>query len=226
MEKEILVLPIIVIILSIIAEIFGRSKHIGRWWSFFLLLGGLLPGIIAIVSSPSAKSNPTKANNQYKYWAIIFLIFGLLNLLTLIISEGITGFMSIPFFIIGYYLYELSKGVIINRNPHFYFKNDIIPKNHSSDLDKSFINSQKTQFKYFIISEDQQEGPFSYNDLGEKNISKDTYIWRNGLENWCLAGDLKEIEELIFKVPPTFIKPPEFRKQTEITQPPNFNKNG
>ena len=38
------------VIFFIIAELFGRSKHIGRWWTFFLMWGGMIiPGVIALL---------------------------------------------------------------------------------------------------------------------------------------------------------------------------------
>ena len=51
------ILPTVVYYL--IAEFLERSKHIGRWWTFFRLIAGFFPGIISLIFSPSAKRKPT-----------------------------------------------------------------------------------------------------------------------------------------------------------------------
>jgi hypothetical protein len=109
-----------VVICFIIAEVFGRSRHIGRWWSFFLLLCGFIPGIIALINSPSAKNNPTQGGKSHYIWAYVFLVFGVLNAIILITSKGQTGYLSFIFFTLSFYLFELKKGLIINKTPRYY----------------------------------------------------------------------------------------------------------
>jgi hypothetical protein len=122
--SELLIIAFVGITISfLIAEFFGRSKHIGRWWTFFLLLSGLIPGIIALIVSPSAKDKPTKGGKSYNIWAWICLVFGIGNTITLIGSEGQTGQLFFAFFILSYYLFELSKGEVINKEPKYYFDN-------------------------------------------------------------------------------------------------------
>jgi hypothetical protein len=121
MDEYIGIIIITVIICYLIAEIFGRSKHIGRWWTFFLLLSGLLPGIIAVITSPSAKKKPTLGGKSYVIWGWICLVLGVGNTITLIGSEGKTGQLFFVFFILAYYLFELSKGKIINSEHKYYF---------------------------------------------------------------------------------------------------------
>ncbi|MFV0229687.1 hypothetical protein OBJ94_04600 [Empedobacter falsenii] len=75
MNEALIIFCIICIIFLMISEIFGRAKHIGRWWTFFLLVGGFLPGLLALIFSPSAKKDPTKGSKNYKIWGIISLIF-------------------------------------------------------------------------------------------------------------------------------------------------------
>lgn len=178
-----------------VAELFGRSKHIGRWWSFGLLITGLFIGIIAIIVSPSAKSKPTIGAKNHKIWGWIVLIIGLLNLFIL-------NPLSISFIVLGLYLIKLSKGEIINREPKYYFSE--ITKNIPNPLHKSTSRAKIKNFEYlyYIVENDKQSEPYTFDQLKEKHIIDDTLLWRNGLENWTKAKDLKEIEPLIYKAPP------------------------
>ena len=137
MDEYIGIIGIGVVIFGIIAEIFGRSKHIGRVWTFFLLIAGILPGVIALMVSPSANDSPTKPSKSYKVWAWICLIFGFVNVIMLISSEGKMGQLFFTFIIIAIYLFQLSEGQIVNKSPHFYFSGEFKPP--------SFKSSNKTQ---------------------------------------------------------------------------------
>lgn len=87
----------------------------------------------------------------------------------------------------------------------------------------SFTNSNLTGTNYIyhthingVTSE-----PLTYNQLKAKNINKDTYVWRNGID-WIKAGELRELKPLFEqKGPPSFVKPkpdPDFmdKYQNEI----------
>src|SRR5690554_1529461 len=78
---EIGIIVICLIIFFTVAEFFGRKKHIGRWWTFGLLVSNLLFGVIALIVSPSVKENPTSGGKNYKIWGWVCIIFGLLNLI-------------------------------------------------------------------------------------------------------------------------------------------------
>lgn len=136
MDKLYFTIAICILICFFIAELFGRSKHIGRWWSFFLLLGGLLPGIIAIIVSPSAKKEPTRGGKVYNIWCWISLAFGILNLIQLYNSEGKSGQIFFVFFIIAFYLFELSKGEVINKDPKYYFQISNPISSNGKDVEK------------------------------------------------------------------------------------------
>jgi len=118
----------IAILFFAIAELFGRSKHIGRGWTFFLLMGGFIPGIIALILSPSAKKDHTGGSIYHIItgW-ISILLFGVVGLVPsiamLVNGFMVNGTIGIPlsFIIIGFYLIELGNGRIINRNPKLYF---------------------------------------------------------------------------------------------------------
>lgn len=59
--------------------------------------------------------------------------------------------------------------------------------------------------KYYLHINNKQEGPFSLEELKEKNISKLTPIWFEGIQNWTAAGEIKELQEF-FRItsPPPF----------------------
>lgn len=49
---------------------------------------------------------------------------------------------------------------------------------------------------YFIISEGQQAGPFPKEHLKARGVEKDTYVWREGLEEWVPASELPELQDI------------------------------
>lgn len=48
--------------------------------------------------------------------------------------------------------------------------------------------------KYFYILTDRRVGPLSLEEIKNANISADTLIWYEGLENWQPAGNLEEFK--------------------------------
>lgn len=62
--------------------------------------------------------------------------------------------------------------------------------------------------KYYLHDGDEQRGPFSLDDLKTKFITKETPVWREGLNDWTKAGMLDELSSLFASVPPSFKKQP------------------
>ena len=56
--------------------------------------------------------------------------------------------------------------------------------------------------EYFIVRNDNQEGPFSIEELKEKDISPDTLVWWKGKENWDKAKNIPELKNKFKDVPP------------------------
>lgn len=54
-----------------------------------------------------------------------------------------------------------------------------------------------THTEYYIAVNGRQEGPFSLNDLKNRNLSPDSLVWRPGLPEWVKAADLPEVAELL-----------------------------
>lgn len=199
------------ILFFLIAEFFGRSKHIGRWWTFFMMFA-FLPGIIALILSPSAKGNPVRGNKTYLFFGVVLLLLTTVLFFTKIGNYEITDFFgNVGLFATGLYLIDFSKGEIINRNPKFYFDNINSKKNNFSDPNKFFTNVPKDanfydSTLYYIIENDFKSEPLTYNQLKIKNITENTYIWRDGLVDWTLASNLEELKTFFRKEPPPFNK--------------------
>lgn len=58
--------------------------------------------------------------------------------------------------------------------------------------------------KYFLHNGSESSGPFSIEELKEKNIGKTTPVWFDGLEHWKTAGDIPELTRLFITSPPPF----------------------
>lgn len=231
---EIAVLFLITLIFFVIAETVGRGKHIGRWWSFALLMGGFIPGIIALALSPSAKGEPTRGTKGHIItgWFVL-IVLGVIGMIPYFFggSFGSLGY-GIAFIILGIYLIQLGNNKIENNNPKYYFDNlkplinNTLPVNskttHSQEdkvttqqqaTETKILNNSKqsnvsappipNENKYYIVENGKESEPMTYEQLKEKKITENTLVWRNGLEKWVKAKDLKEINNLIiFKPPP------------------------
>lgn len=56
--------------------------------------------------------------------------------------------------------------------------------------------------KYFYSDGTNRFGPFTFEELKAKNITRETFVWYNGLGQWEKAGSLAEMDELFRLVPP------------------------
>ena len=68
------------------------------------------------------------------------------------------------------------------------------------------------QVQYNISVNGQQSGPFTWQQLQQMvqsgQITKDTYVWKQGMANWELAGNVQELSSLFGAVPPPPPPPP------------------
>jgi uncharacterized protein HemX len=56
--------------------------------------------------------------------------------------------------------------------------------------------------KFYIHKEDQQQGPFSTDELKNLKITRDTMVWFEGENNWKKAIEVDELQEVFKSVPP------------------------
>lgn len=190
------------IISFVIAEFFGRAKHIGFWWSFFLSFS-IIPGILAVILSPNANKEHTKGGYDHWTYFIIFLLVFLFHLGSLAdtgLSRMDLADFVIPFneLIIVLYLYNLARGNVFNENPKFYFgsSND----NKAISVRVKPTAKKNNKHLYFIEKNNEQIGPLTYEQLKLENINKETEVWRKGLINWVTAKELDDLSDLFIVV--------------------------
>lgn len=58
--------------------------------------------------------------------------------------------------------------------------------------------------KYFYSNDNQKNGPYSFEELKNENINKETRIWYEGLDDWTKASDLTEFTQILELNPPSF----------------------
>jgi hypothetical protein len=56
--------------------------------------------------------------------------------------------------------------------------------------------------KYYINKDDQQQGPFTIEELANLKISRDTMVWHEGIDHWKKAYEVAELEHILKKIPP------------------------
>lgn len=196
------------VIFFIIAELFGRSKHVGRWWTFFLLWGGMIiPGVIALLLSPNANRKPFKGNVLLEMSGVVLAVFGTIGVIIVFAQwkniDLIFINVAAQCLIVGLYLAALGKGNVINTNPRFYFQSN-------NKIKFRLFENSNEKFKvyehhYFIREKDQTSIPLSFSELSKMKLNENTPVWRKGLENWVLAKDLAELEPIIICNPPDYI---------------------
>lgn len=213
--ETIIPLLVFLILFGSIAEFVGRSKHIGRWWSFFLLMG-IIPGIIALLFSPSAKKEPTKGSPVHLGFAYFFLICSVVSLFSIVKEFNLAFLMSFGGLLSGsLYLFQLSKGNIVNSNPKYYLEEFFSGKTGTSISSKN-KNANHLNYYYHIIENDVQSDSLTFDQLRDKKINENTLVWRQGMLEWSEAKNIHEIQGIIYYAPPpipSFATPPPFKKQ-------------
>ncbi|TDQ15197.1 hypothetical protein DFQ04_3083 [Algoriphagus boseongensis] len=56
--------------------------------------------------------------------------------------------------------------------------------------------------KYFYTDGVTKFGPYSIEELLDKNISRDTKVWFYGLATWTPINEIEELKEVVSKIPP------------------------
>lgn len=56
--------------------------------------------------------------------------------------------------------------------------------------------------KYFYLVGDEKLGPFTKDELKDKNLNRDSRIWYYGLEEWTKLSDIVELKEIFNSLPP------------------------
>lgn len=70
---------------------------------------------------------------------------------------------------------------------------------------------------FYVAVNGQQTGPFSFDELKDKAILRETLVWTEGFDNWTKAGDIPLLREIIKVTPPPL---PNQEKKVEVAPPP------
>ncbi|PKP60434.1 hypothetical protein CVT91_05190 [Candidatus Atribacteria bacterium HGW-Atribacteria-1] len=67
--------------------------------------------------------------------------------------------------------------------------------------------------KYFYIFEGNKIGPFSFEELKNQNLTRETKVWFYGLDNWTTLKEVDELKSITDSIPPQlkFAKPKEIQ---------------
>lgn len=76
--------------------------------------------------------------------------------------------------------------------------------------------------KYFYSNGKKQFGPLTFEEVGQKDISDETLIWFEGLEDWKKARDIDHLQPILEQKPPLLITE---EQNTLIEQKVNKSKN-
>lgn len=76
--------------------------------------------------------------------------------------------------------------------------------------------------KYFYNINGENKGPFTLDEIKEKGLKPDDYVWRDDMDNWSQAKFIEELKESLVIIPPKLevISPPKL----EIPNQPIINK--
>ena len=69
---------------------------------------------------------------------------------------------------------------------------------------------------YYYIENDIQKGPFSFQDLKDKKIQKNTLVWCENMENWEEAKNIEEFKEILKYTPPPIPIAPKIEKPLKV----------
>jgi hypothetical protein len=163
--------------------------------------------LLAWLYSPSAKKNPSQPNSIIKTAGIAIFIFGGLGLFATVIQGKFAYYiLSAPISImsIGAYLWALGLGIVRNNSPKYYFNFlELNKKNMSRNLIGIFKKENNDAIIYYFLKDNNQQlGPFTYEELKESRINEDQLIWKPGFEFFKKASEIEELKNIIVYLPP------------------------
>jgi hypothetical protein len=245
-------LLLILIPSSIIALLWGRRKHIGGWWSLILCATSIpfamIPGIIAVISSPRATNKPTASNESKIVIGYILTGVGLFQSILgpYYLVEGYSRIGRINFafgfsiLVLGIYMLLLGNGKVVNKHP-------VVTDNVLLIAFRSLMSKLKSkkgridtipsityyegkpdswENTFYFLENDQVLGPFRVAELQSKGVKSDVMVCRNGDSEWLEANQYRELKPVIIFSPPPVpgkvddpINNPEPKKDSVLTEP-------
>lgn len=201
-------LLIIITISFLSAEFIGRRKHIGRGYSFFMMLA-IIPGIIGLIFSPSAIKQPTKANNLYNFFGCLLVVCSILTIFSNINNlTFIHVFTGVSLISSAIYCFELAKGKIINKEPKYYFENQTTNlsteknvKQVKTSLDNTISNLTDLKNKGILTEEEYKQKTEKIQGEKDEQDLKDSIEYKQ-LKSLFDSGVLtkEEFESKLLKI--------------------------
>ena len=59
--------------------------------------------------------------------------------------------------------------------------------------------------KFHIHKDEQQQGPFTLDELRDLKITRETMVWFEGEDNWKAAVEIEELKEIFKSIPPPMV---------------------
>jgi hypothetical protein len=80
--------------------------------------------------------------------------------------------------------------------------------------------------KFYIHIDDQQQGPFTTDELKDLKIARETMVWFEGEEDWKKAVEIEELQEILKSIPPPLVdkKIEDAKKSIDIEKPSRKKK--
>ena len=80
--------------------------------------------------------------------------------------------------------------------------------------------------KFFIHKDEQQQGPFTTDELKDIKITRETMVWFEGEEDWKKAVEIEELQEILKSIPPPLVdkKIEDVKKSIDIGKPSRKKK--
>lgn len=74
--------------------------------------------------------------------------------------------------------------------------------------------------QFYIAENGQQAGPFTIDELKEKNIHPDTLVWTEGIDSWTKAEYIPLLKEILRATPPPLPNPEKNITSQQVPPPP------
>lgn len=76
--------------------------------------------------------------------------------------------------------------------------------------------------RYFYTDGKEKFGPFSFEELKQLSLTRETKIWYYGLENWKMLSEIEELQFLTKTIPPK-LKKNTIKEDKNTVKPPSVN---
>ena len=77
--------------------------------------------------------------------------------------------------------------------------------------------------KYMVLFGDKYDGPYSIDEMRTMNLTLETYVWTEGMEQWMMVGQLEDLSIALGLIQPTVPPPPPLYPQQPSGYPTDPN---